>query len=414
MEEICLTKERIDQWAACSDLEAPVALHFKQELKSVDADEHQIVFPPTYADIGYNIDMLADGTKVVTIDSVGSQANRMEPIFKEAAYADLIPRIEIELPTKKKSERGANQPEFKKISLLDLAHRAADATVFACPTLGPEIRKAFFQLNRYGDAGPMCMVAPTSLLFGVWESRGGCGEKRPRIIKAIIRAWDVEVLHASAQFTSIRKMLDDDVWEELKKTAKEKKKELSGVGLDDAPAVFRRLTGNAAREIKEYVNGASNPERRVLGGVLVHGSIERDITVNLVALRKLKGKTEQETNAIVSYLLSTALIAACATTDLYLREGCHLVASEPGQWKAVFRNGDSQSVDIASDNAKTALNACAKSSLEQFRIQFKQTPREDFHADWIDKLQAQPHRFDLEAAKRLIADLKTYEYGGGE
>jgi CRISPR-associated protein Csb1 len=38
------------------------------------------VFPPTYADIGYNIDLLSDDTKVCTIDSVGSEANRMEPV----------------------------------------------------------------------------------------------------------------------------------------------------------------------------------------------------------------------------------------------------------------------------------------------------------------------------------------------
>jgi hypothetical protein len=45
-------------------------------------DRCGVIFPPTYADIGYNIDTLADGTRVATIDTVGSQANRLEPIFK--------------------------------------------------------------------------------------------------------------------------------------------------------------------------------------------------------------------------------------------------------------------------------------------------------------------------------------------
>jgi CRISPR-associated protein Csb1 len=43
----------------------------------------------------YNIDTLSDGTRVCTIDSVGSQANRMEPIFKAPPYSQLVPQIDI-------------------------------------------------------------------------------------------------------------------------------------------------------------------------------------------------------------------------------------------------------------------------------------------------------------------------------
>src|SRR5438552_14871834 len=78
-----VTSELLDTWA--TDPKGPVALHLKQKLlpvESVDGDEG-IIYPPTYADIGYNIDTLSDGTRVALIDSVGSQANRMEPIFKE-------------------------------------------------------------------------------------------------------------------------------------------------------------------------------------------------------------------------------------------------------------------------------------------------------------------------------------------
>lgn len=79
-EPMALTDEIIDSWA---DNESDsVALHLKQRLVPVEEGEHAVIFPPTYADIGYNIDTLADGTKVATIDSVGSQANRIEPIFK--------------------------------------------------------------------------------------------------------------------------------------------------------------------------------------------------------------------------------------------------------------------------------------------------------------------------------------------
>ena len=59
---------------------APVALHLKQTLLPVEG-EGAVFFPPTYAEIGYNIDTLSDGSNVVTVDSVGAQANRMEPAF---------------------------------------------------------------------------------------------------------------------------------------------------------------------------------------------------------------------------------------------------------------------------------------------------------------------------------------------
>ena len=46
-----------------------VALTLRQPMLSVEGRD-AVIFPPTYAGIGYNIDTLADGTKVATIDSV--------------------------------------------------------------------------------------------------------------------------------------------------------------------------------------------------------------------------------------------------------------------------------------------------------------------------------------------------------
>ena len=76
-----LTDDVINGWA--DDPAGPVALCLKQHLLPVEG-EGAVIFPPTYLDIGYNIDVLSDGTRVATIDSVGSQANRMEPVFKVA------------------------------------------------------------------------------------------------------------------------------------------------------------------------------------------------------------------------------------------------------------------------------------------------------------------------------------------
>ena len=75
-----------------NDRAGPVALALCQTLVPVEGND-AVIFPPTYAGTGYNIDTLTDGTRVATIDSVGSQANRMEPVFEEAPYAALVPQV---------------------------------------------------------------------------------------------------------------------------------------------------------------------------------------------------------------------------------------------------------------------------------------------------------------------------------
>src|SRR5581483_12219850 len=105
-----LTNELIESWA--NDPAAPVALHLKQKLTSVECineNDRCIIYPPTYADIGYNIDTLSDGKKVALVDSVGSQANRMEPLFKSTSDKQedwLVPQIQITLGDRKKRIKG--------------------------------------------------------------------------------------------------------------------------------------------------------------------------------------------------------------------------------------------------------------------------------------------------------------------
>ena len=383
-----LTDDTINSWA--NDKNGPVALHLKQRLIPVEG-EGAVIFPPTYADIGYNIDTLSDGTRVAMIDSVGSQANRMEPIFKDPRYAALVPQIEIEFHKKKDGDTEYTE----KRSLLDLAHRIADATVYSSPTLEKHVTEAFSALKQQGDAGPLCRLAPTSLLFGVWDSRGGSGEKRPRLVRSIIRAWDVQPLFAAAQFNSIWKALDPEQQAALEKEAKTKKTKLSTKGLADAPATFRKVSQTAAKHMNEFLNGTPNPERRILGGVLTNDRIEREITINLVALRAIHGADEKDTKIIRQYLLSLALIAATADIDLYLREGCHLRYADENAWEAVPRRGATTPVDLASETAQTTLRKYAKEAVKPL----KET--------WPLKAECENaplvHKFDLSAAKKLLA-----------
>ncbi len=396
--EITVTDELLDQWA--TDPNGPVALHLKQKLLPVEG-EGGVIFPPTYADIGYNIDTLSDGTKVVTIDSVGSQANRMEPMFKSMGknekgeelnpLAALVPQIEIILNVKEKDGE-----EYKRRqSLLDLAHRSADAVVKATPSLANLINPAFEVLKRHGNSGPLCAIAPTSLLFGVWDSRDGTGEKRPRLVRSIIRAWDVDVLHSAAQFNSIWKSLDEETQNALKEEAANKKTELSEVGLADAPATFRKTD-----KVAQFIGGVPNPEARVLGGVRVNkeGLIQRDVTINLVALRGLRGENDKETKQIQKYVLSLALLTASTDLEMFLREGCLLrYADEKNEWKIVPRRGEPQLIE----------NFPGRDEL----IEFAKEAAKPFKDKWPKDEKEQPrpleHIFGLDAAKGLLSKSAT-------
>lgn len=397
---IAVNANELSRWA--TDPQGPVALHMKQKLLPVTANEGEpaIIYPPTYADIGYNIDKPFDDKKVALIDSVGSQANRIEPIFKtkfgtggpDEKGEFLVPQIEIVLhgakPKKqdKNDAKEAEPPHQEKRSLLDLAHRSADAVVQSCPTLKNQFDAAFEALRSRGDAGPLCALAPTSLVFGVWDSRGGSGEKRPRIVRSIIRAWDVDVLHAAAQFNSVWKALDEGQQEALEKEAKAKKVKLSEKGLKDAPAVHRRLNASAIAKLRE---GGQSVDARVLGGVLVRDRIEREVTVNLLALRNIRGANADETAKTQKYLLGLALLAATHEIDLFLREGCHLrYATTDDEWYVVPRRGATTKLNLGSATARAAI------------LQFTLNAVKPFQEKWPRELE---HEFNLAEAKKLLA-----------
>jgi CRISPR-associated protein Csb1 len=405
--------EILNQWASQPD--GPVALRLRQELLPVE--ESRIIFPPTYADIGYNIDTLADGTRVATVDSVGSQANRLEPIFKSASKNPeewLVPQIEIVIRKEacgecdackkntndpKKAKQECTNPREVTLSLLDLAHRAADAVVQSSPELLEIIAPAFKALQQ-GDAGPITTVAPTSLVFGVWDSRGETGVKFPRLVRSIIRAWDVEPLHAAAQFNSIWKLLDEEQRNELKREAKARKTNLSEKGLADAPATFRKT------KIPQYNKdtGLPSAEARVLGGVLVNqnGRIEREVTVNLVALRGLRGANDNETAAIRKYLLALSLMAATSDIELFLREGCLLRYARDGDaFYQVPRRGEPVQVNLE----RNTIEGYAKATVEHFRSKWPEVFKE--------KWPTLKYQFSLEGAKKLLAK-KTAEEGEEE
>jgi CRISPR-associated protein Csb1 len=320
--------------------DGPAALVIREHLMAVEGPD-AVLFPATFAAApdgfpgGYNIDpTIGNGfdqegnpRNICLIDSVGSQANRIEPIFREAKYKHLIPQIVV-----KAGDR--------EINILEAGHRAGDAIV-RCSALQQELQGAFKSLLN-GDATGLAKIAPTSLVFGVWDSRD-TQAKLPRLVASTIRALDVRRLTRGAVYIPPTDYADIDVFsdEEKAKAEGDNKNPLAKRGFVHVPA------------------SASH------GGVIANGGVRRDATLGLAALRLLvAGKDEEKTLALRRYILGLALVAFTYKPGGYLRQGCLLVL-DPSKAKQnelveVFPSGERKNVSISHDTSLTYAEIVAK------------------------------------------------------
>ncbi|AAR33388.1 type I-U CRISPR-associated protein Cas7 [Geobacter sulfurreducens] len=316
--------QKYDHWLENS---GPAALVIREQLMPVEGRDG-VLFPATFADTGYNIDKFDDGGNVCLIDSVGSQANRIEPIFMTKDYAGLVPQIVV-------------QAGNKKVNLLEAGHRAGDA-IIRCSELQQTLRAAFNNVLN-GNAEPLARIAPTSLVFGVWDSRD-TQAKLPRLVASTIRAYNVRPLTRSAQYVPAV--------------------DYNAEGLLEEPGDLRDAEGKVKSKHPFAQRGFVHvPATGALGGVIATGGIRRDATLHLAALRLLSaGQDEAKSKALRRYILSLALTAFTVPVTGYLRQGCNLVLDpeNPLEFKEVFNDGTRNDVGITHTEAIVYAKAVAK------------------------------------------------------
>ena len=178
-----------------------VALRSGMELQPADGPGGK-VFPPTYAGAGghkYAIEERQVGDRLVTtvlLDSVASQANRAELALLEGWEAG-----ELSFPVPFVDFTGeADLDDLGRITVLEAPHRLADAifrdsllegTLFRLSEMGRAITGA-----RPGNATDLFRYAPTTLLFGQWDStgpKGGLGSKFQRAYVSEIVGLDAHI-----------------------------------------------------------------------------------------------------------------------------------------------------------------------------------------------------------------------------
>ena len=300
-----------------------VALTLCQALEPVEGRDAP-VFGPTYPpdkerkvhrfDTPYTVNETAGGPRMCDLDSVQSQANRMEGAFTPpaGALAGVVPRHVV--------EAGA-----RRIDLTRLPHRLADAAIRATALAG-DIRHCFESLEA-GDPEPMAKLAPTTLVYGAWDSRD-TQVRVPRAVAATIRAFDVSVLTRSVQYTGAfgqqRLGLNDAQW---KKGAE--------AGLAPTPVVDAP------------------------GGVLVRGDIVQRASVMVNVLRRYR--TGDDDDRLPVYLLGLALGGLLTGgAEYHLRSGCALVPGAPGAWTSVSVHGERRRIELGAEAVVAELHAAAR------------------------------------------------------
>jgi CRISPR-associated protein Csb1 len=145
------------------------------------------IFPPTYDGGTYAAEKrLIDGREVETVllDSVQSQANRME-----AALLEAVRRGDCELPLLQVTVPRPAGPAV--VTSLDAPHRAFDA-IFRDSLLDGQSFRASPAGSRLVGSSPdnataMFELCPTGLIFGAWDSTGDrTGTRSAKFARALV------------------------------------------------------------------------------------------------------------------------------------------------------------------------------------------------------------------------------------
>lgn len=310
------------------------------------------VFPPTYEGSTYAIEeRIIDGERLqcVLLDSVQSQANRMELLLlewhRETKGEKPFPLVQIDFRDTEAKEAGV-------LTALETPHRIADAYFLNCEIFeggswklfrSAKNKKKSSEIGKEIDeasprnATPIFKLCPTALIFGMWDSHGpmgGLGVKFQRVLVSEIIGVDITAENKrptsridpliSVAGESLKVSEKPDGTFELKDEAGKEAKRLSEVGLGN-------VTPTLYNKEKAKLNH---------GGVTLRYA--RQIAVlSLPALRRLRFplpddggmKVDEDVNIAARTTLAALALAALARqweSGFSLRSRCDM-APRPGE-----------------------------------------------------------------------------------
>lgn len=343
------------------------------------------VFPPTYAGATYAVELrrrpdAEQPMPCVVIDSVQSQANRMEEALQQAVDEGRIPLpvVSVEFPP---PSEGEDTPHFPvgRITSLQAPHRLADAILRDSEheTNGGRVPFRQSELGRHIDAAsmqnatPLYELGPTALVFGMWDStgpRGGLGAKFERAIVSEIVGIDCPYLF-------------DEEERNLPKNRGIRRDPLNVSKHALIKKIDERRWENVDNSKNESAKGAIRPAEINHGNVPFDGDnggvtvdhCEQTTTLSLIQLRRLRfpdqsGERSAERDlAAQTVLAALGLCGAALAADegLDLRSRCLLWPEEPMRWELLAKPGETPaSFELTADNAVKLLNEAVDAAKE--------------------------------------------------
>ena len=320
------------------------------------------VFPPTYEGGKYateeRIDPeTGDVRQCVLLDSVQSQANRMELALLESHRAG---KVTLPLLVAR-----FDQEELLKrftVTSLEAPHRVADALFRDSLLNGTIFRKsakgAMLDTADVRNATGLFGLCPTGLVFGLWDStgpRGGLGCKFQRALVSEIVGYDAVV----GKKTSSR--IDPAEIMRSAATLYERKSESDNVPhwtLNEKDSKRKLKTGRPS----EANHGNITPS--ISEGGFTLSKARQTTTLSLAVLRRLRfplngaADSAHDTDLAARTALAALGLAAgtLARVDTDLRSRCQLFAESVPLWELLVRPGEApQEFELGPEEALKLL-----------------------------------------------------------
>lgn len=336
------------------------ALRRRQRLQPVGGQGDKL-FPPTYPAEGKNQppvhvferrSMGGQTVWTVLVDSVQSQANRLEECLRDAIGGGLhIPHARVDFSAEALAGIDA-------ITSFDAPHRVYDAILRDSlyqgkPFLdkdGP-VGKRLLQASAV-DASALLEISPNALLFGAWNSTGqggGLGAKFARCLTSEIMAIDVPTEEVVNQRTG----------ELLPRTfGRRTGSRIDPLGVVSKVQVFKSAegwhtlkdkAGKGAKEAKpsEVNHGNIRPSVQPLG--ITCGYLEHSFVLSFAALRRLRFGGEPAKDAVGRAYLAALGLLALAEQDARgyaLRSRCDLMCEGATPLELVHPDGAAEALPL--------------------------------------------------------------------
>ena len=328
------------------------------------------------------------------LDSVQSQANRMEAALQEAVDDGKIqmPLVEVDFtaygPTgdlEKDKTAGRLLDAIGKVTSLQVPHRLADAILRDSEVQENGASVAFRQsargrlLNTVGTANatPLFEMCPTALLFGMWDSTGPKGGLGPKFERAIVS----EIVGVGAEVGALLQGVRRDPLEASRKVGILKKTAFDWKVADDPKAKGVKAPSSINHGSVPFPEDRDRKtDKNNFSGVTIEYA-ERVTTLSLICLRRLRfpigGNDSPEANVSARTVL--AALGLCAATlafeaGLDLRSRCLLWPESAMEWELLDRPGEEAKRFTLNGEEATSLLADAVAAATKLNLPWPTQP----------------------------------------